>query len=166
MPVQEKNEYGKPGKTQRAEGDRFLFWVFSLFIGTGAFFLLYLSSNLSRDASLLDLFTDEFWTAFGWMCVICFVADYLGKGVAYGVIQWCFKDPTATFWELNHSSIKSFLTHLLEVALRAMIFLVGAINVLRNELFASDSLWSLVGTYLVVKVCIYVMARLLTGAAI
>jgi hypothetical protein len=141
-----------------------VFWGLAMILGVCVFFLLYMFSNLSSAESIVDFFTGLFWASFGWMVLLCFVADYGGKIIAFGLIKWIYKRPKSNFREVNEMNLGTFVTHLFEVLLRALIFMIGAVRVIQSQLFTNDTSWSLIMTYLVIKVIIFVVARLTVGA--
>jgi len=136
----------------------------SLVFGVCVFIVLYMSSNLSSAQSITEFFAGSFWASFGWMVLLCFVADYAGKIIAFGMVKLVYKRPTTNFVEFNEMNLGTFITHLVEVLLRALLFMLGAVRVIQSQLFANDTFWTLILTYLVIKVAIFVIARLAVGA--
>ena len=152
-------------RASRASGDKVVFRGLSMVFGLLVFFVFYSMSQFAVEGHLQALVEAEFWESFGWMVLLCFCADYAGKGLAYGVLLLAYKDRAPSkFAELNEMSLSTFLVHLVEVLLRAGLFLLGAAQVVQASVFADDTLWTLMLTYLLLKIVIAVVARLAAGA--
>jgi len=91
---------------------------------------------------------------------ISLLSGIIGRIFAYVLIKMIFKKkPIKTIGEFNRGINKISMSYLLSTFLSAIIFSIGAFAILQNMLFNEDSLFTLIATYTVIKIGVYLATR-------
>jgi len=152
---------------KRMEGDNIIYFMIHNSISFVAFFFIAWNLNLFDvgDDSISYLISMEFLRLllliFG-LSLICslLIGRILGYGILWIIFNFGLKKKVRTFWHLNtHGMNEINLSYLISTILSSLMFAVGALFVLENKLFGENTLFSLIITYILIKIIIYLFTR-------
>lgn len=152
----------------RVEGDAlyYFFWhnLFSLVI----FFAFALNLGLfeHQTETISDLISVEFLSLVLIIFGISLLSGLMGRIMAYLIVRLYFniarQSETKTFGEFNTGINKLSFSFLIQTFLSSVIFATGIIFILQSKLFDSNSIWALLATYIIVKIAVFLLTRLIS----
>ena len=154
---------------RKASGDDKIYFILHNLLSMGFFFYAGLQMSLFERQSfnLLDIISFSFLQFIGIVIGLTILFGILSRFLVYGV-----------FWVINYynnekkkgtkiTTIKSFTnmnqginefttySYIKTVIYSSIFFCIGAVVIIQVKIFNSDSLWSLIGAYLIVKLVVY-----------
>ena len=156
----------------RVTGDAVVYFILHNLISVFFFFLFTIRLEV-YDATIMtfsDIFTLEFW---GLVIIEVFflsvVSGIIGRVGAYLSIKTYFyfrnqkrtKKKIMKRWGELHSGINEFnlIIFVLTSFITSLVYSLGVIAVLQNKIFDEESLLTLIGIYVMVKIGIYFLVR-------
>lgn len=154
---------------RKASGEEKLYFLFHNVMSMLLFFFIAQRIALfdMQSYSLLDIFSFNFVQFLGIVIGLTILLGILSRFIVYGI-----------FWSINYydnekkkgmriTTIKSFIdmnqginefttySYIKTVIYSSIFFCIGAVVIIQIKVFNSDSLWSLIGAYLIVKLVVY-----------
>jgi len=99
----------------------------------------------------LTLFTGIISRVFGWLLL------------RFIVVYWR-KREMKKFGELNQGINKISIVYILSIFVSSVLFAIGALTILQYVIFGAESLITLVATYIILKIGVYLLIRFFSGA--
>jgi len=150
----------------RVSGDAiwyfFLHNSISLFIFFG--FILQLGLFDRQSDTITDLlswsYAELVLTLFG----ISLLAGLLGRIFGYFILRLIFrKNPIKKIGEFNQGINKLGFSFLISTMISSVLFSIGATAVLQEAIFNEDTLFTLIATYVIIKICVFLITRMFTS---
>lgn len=166
--VQANRPVSKPSWRKASGEDKFYFLLHNI-ISILLFFFIGQKIELfeKQSYSLLDIISFSFLQFIGIVIGLTILLGILSRFLVYGI-----------FWIINYydnekkkgmkiTTIKSFTdmnqginefttySYIKTVIYSSIFFCIGAVVIIQIKVFNSDSLWSLIGAYLIVKIVVY-----------
>ncbi|MHA1502436.1 MAG: hypothetical protein ACTSSB_11350 [Candidatus Heimdallarchaeota archaeon] len=159
-------EHEKKYTNRRVQGDSLYYFCFHNLISILLFFLFALNLKLFESQSdeisqILSIgYVQLLFMIFG----ISLLCGILGRIIAYILLKMVFKNkPIKTFGEFNQGINKISMSYLLSTFVSAVIFSIGAFAILQNVLFDEESLFTLMATYIIIKIGVYLATRMFSS---
>lgn len=163
--------------TQKVTGDAISYFILHNMISVFFFFLFTINLEVydAREITITFLFTLDFWEMVIFeVFIFSMLSSGIGRVGAYLIIKGGYylrnrkrrkKKITKRWGELN-SGINQFhwLVFILTALITSLIYSLGVVFILRDTIFSSDSLSSLIVIYIGFKVGVYFFIRWLTKA--
>ena len=160
--------YKKPKKSKRIEGDEFWYFLLhnvysSLIFGISGYILGIFEYNFSN---WWDFLTLVFFDALIYVMFLMILCGLAGRGLAYITLKIIFerkrKDGTTRVMkkigELQSGINKlASWSYIISILLSAFIFTLGIFPILESRIFGTSTFTTIVWTYLIVKVSIFLI---------
>lgn len=154
---------------RKASGDDKLYFMAHNIVSMLLFFWASMEMRLfeQQTYNLIEIFSFDFLQFFGVIIGLTILFALSSRIIVYGIF-WVINHYQNTksegmrittiksFWNMNQG-INEFATyHYIKIMFwSSLAFCVGVVVILQITLFKSESLWSLIGAYIIIKLLIY-----------
>ena len=157
-------------KTSRnSSGDNIWFFVLTNIISVIVFFLLVYRFNLLQSIQLIsELVSGDFFYLFVKIFLSNTIASLIGWMVGYILLRiikiYVLHTRVKTFGDMNRGLNRFPLTSLaffIATAINSLLFAIGALTIMQNFLFGSISIVAMTLTYLLLKLFVYILTKMI-----
>ena len=167
---QTKTEFRKQRsiKNKRSEGDQLFYYI--LYSMVSMLIFLVVGTQLEyfnlRSNQISFLFTLEF---FGIVIIVFLwqlLSNFIARILSYFIIKAVYKHTAIkTIYELNSYGINQIgVRFFLSTFLSSLLWSIGAMVILQNQIFGSNDLLSLILTYIIVNITLYFFTKIIVRA--
>jgi len=162
--------YKKQKKKPRVEGDSVYYFLLHNIISMLVFFAFSYPVGLYNEQTelLSDILSFNFFKSILIIFGLMVLSGVIGRAVAYIIIKLVFNlwldKTTKKLGELNKGSLnKISFSYFISVFISAVIFAFGALGIVQMKLFGNTTFYSLILTYLLIKIIVFFVTRLFSA---
>lgn len=155
------------GSSQRVVGDSIWYFCFHNLVSVSLFFIFTLSWGLygEKNSNIGYIFSTDFWLLFLQIFAISLISGIIARISVFIIMRayYRWQGKSMKRWgEISSGMNKIGLTFLLSTLLTALVFCLGLIAILQDRIFDEKTLLTLMFSYLIIKLGIFFIIRLLT----
>jgi len=163
--VKSKEKYKK--REGRSEGDQMIYYLLHSVISSFLFIMLAIYLNFFRLKSdtMNFIFSVDFLMTILAIFIVSIITNFFGRIVAYLVLQLIYRrTATKTFLELNSTGLNKLgIRYLVATLIASLLFTTGMVYILQLKIFGEDTIVSLILTYILIKIFIFILTKFLIG---
>ena len=153
---------------ERVTGEGIWYFLVHNMISIVLFFMLTIGFSLygKKDSNIAFLFDIEYWKLVLIIFGILLMSGVMARILAY-VFLWLFfkyarKRIMRKFGDLNTGINKISFPFLITSLIAAVIYSLGVVLILQQAIFSQQTFWTLVMTYIIIKITIFLIVKLVT----
>ena len=155
------------GSSERVVGDSISYFIFHNIISVTLFFVFTLSLRLygDKNSNIGYILTSDFWLLFLQIFAISLLSGIIARITVFVIMRayYSWRNKSMKRWgEISTGINKVGLTFLISTLFTALVFCLGLIPILQNRIFDENTLFTLIVSYLIIKLGIFLIIRLLT----
>lgn len=166
--MRQKTKQSKP-TWRKTSGEEKYYFIFHNLMSVLLFFYIATKMNLfsQQSYSLLDIFSFNFIKFIGVIIGLTILLGFVSRILVYGIFWFVNYYRNERKQGKNITTIKSLgdinkginefttFSYFKTVIYSSILFAIGAVTIIQLKLFKSNSLSSLIGAYLIVKISVY-----------
>ncbi len=163
-------KYQKAKDVKRAEGDKWMYYIFHSFFTVLFFIIVAIRFEffVVKSELVMDLFISDFFMSIVYVFIVSIALNMTARVFAYIFIQGVYRNTaTKNFWILNSQGLNKIgIRYFIATFLTAIIFCTGAVIILQRSIFNTEEgeIVSLIMTYIIIKIFVFITTKLLIGA--
>ncbi len=152
---------------ERVEGENLYYFTLHNMISGSLFLLITGLSGIweVKTTNLFNLFTSEFIELIFYLFTIYLVTGILGRVTAFFLMKYLLKmneKIMKKFWNINKGINKLGVVWLISILISSFIFALGIVALLQNAIYDKDTVFTLIGTYIIVRVIVYLSIKIVS----
>ena len=152
---------------ERVEGENLYYFALHNMISGSLFLIITALSGIweIRQTNILNLFTSEFIELVLVLFAIYLLTGITGRITAFFLMKYLLKANDKVmkkFWDANKGINKIGMVWLLSILLSSLIFAFGIIALLQNAIYDENTFFTLIGTYLIVRLIVYLFFKVIS----
>lgn len=160
-----EEKYHKEKRYKRFEGDQLVYYLIHSIIAT--FIFIYIALQLDffslKENTIEYLFTWRFlaliFIVFLWSLVSSMIARIIGYFLLLGIYKHSIPK---SFFAINLKGINRLgLRYLLALFITSVLWSLGAITILQDQIFENEDIFSLIIMYVVIKFTVFIITKLM-----
>jgi hypothetical protein len=157
--------YRQKKKERRVTGDNFLYFLSHNMISIFLFFTITLAWGLygEKNSSIVFFISKDFWTLFGMVFFISILSGISARIIVYVIINKIYtsnEKHVKKFSEINTGVNKLGLNFFLSTFFTCLVFCLGLVTVLQEALFKELTIFTLIFTYVGIKIVIFFIIKM------